>query len=74
LDRGSVDAARAALRVAATFAPVQRIQVQRIYDAFGPRRSMWRTGCPLIERYTICEKILALCRNELDFLAGDDKT
>jgi L-fuconolactonase len=49
-------------------------QVKRIYDAFGPQRIMWGTDWPLIQRYTTYEKILALYRNELDFLTEDDRT
>ncbi len=47
--------------------------VHRIYDKFGPRRLMWGTDWPLVERYCSYSKALALVRDELKFLNAEDK-
>ncbi len=48
-------------------------QVHRLYDAFGPRRLMWGTDWPEVERYCGYAKALALYRDELKFFNDDDR-
>ena len=48
-------------------------QVKKLYDAFGPRRLMWGTDWPLVERACGYAKALAMVRDELRFLNDDDK-
>ena len=48
-------------------------QVKKLYDAFGPRRLMWGTDWPLVERHCGYAKALALVRDELPFLNAEDK-
>ncbi len=48
-------------------------QVQKLYDAFGPRRLMWGTDWPLVERNCGYAKALALVRDEMGFLNAEDK-
>ncbi len=47
--------------------------VRRIYDKFGPRRLMWASDWPMVEKYCGYAKALALVRDELKFLNDDDK-
>jgi predicted TIM-barrel fold metal-dependent hydrolase len=49
-------------------------QVKRLYDVFGPRRLMWGTDWPLVERHCGYAKALALVRDEMRFLSDDDKS
>jgi predicted TIM-barrel fold metal-dependent hydrolase len=47
--------------------------IQRLYDAFGPRRLMWGSDSPyqlITETY---EDSISLVRDRLSFLSGDDK-
>ena len=48
-------------------------QVQRLHQAFGPRRLMWGTDWPLVENHCGYGKALALVRDEMDFLNAEDK-
>jgi len=48
-------------------------QVKKVYDAFGPRRLMWGTDWPLVERACGYAKALALVRDEMPFLNDEDK-
>ena len=48
-------------------------QVKRLYDAFGPRRLMWGTDWPGVERYCGYAKALALVRDEMSFLNDEDR-
>jgi len=48
-------------------------QVKRLYDAFGPRRLMWGTDWPGVERYCGYAKALALVRDDMSFLNGEDR-
>jgi predicted TIM-barrel fold metal-dependent hydrolase len=48
-------------------------QVKRVYDAFGPKRLMWGTDWPGVEKYCGYAKALALYREELGFLTADDR-
>ena len=49
-------------------------QVQRLYDAFGPKRLMWGTDWPLVEKHCGYGKALALVRDEMKFLSEEDKS
>lgn len=49
-------------------------QVKRLYDVFGPRRLMWGTDWPLVERHCGYAKALALVRDEMKFLNEEDKS
>ncbi len=48
-------------------------QLKKLYDAFGPRRLMWGTDWPLVERHCGYAKALAMVREELKFLNDEDK-
>ena len=48
-------------------------QVKRLYDAFGPRRLIWGTDWPVVERACSYAKALAIVRDELSFLTAEDK-
>lgn len=45
--------------------------VKRVYDAFGPKRLMWGTDWPMVEKYCGYAKAVALYRDVLDFPAED---
>jgi predicted TIM-barrel fold metal-dependent hydrolase len=45
--------------------------VKRVCDAFGPKRVMWGTDWPMVEKYCSYAKALALYRDVLDFPAED---
>ncbi len=47
--------------------------IRRLYDAFGPRRLMWGTDCPYQVARHGYEDSLALVRDRLPFLSGEDK-
>jgi L-fuconolactonase len=49
-------------------------QVKRLYDVFGPRRLMWGTDWPLVEKYCGYAKALAVVRDEMKFLSAEDKS
>jgi L-fuconolactonase len=49
-------------------------QVKRLYDTFGPRRLMWGTDWPLVERHCGYAKALAMVRDEMKFLNEEDKS
>jgi predicted TIM-barrel fold metal-dependent hydrolase len=49
-------------------------QVKRLYDAFGPRRLMWGTDWPVVERFCGYVKALAVVRDEMKFLTAEDKS
>ena len=53
--------------------PDSQEQVRKVYDAFGPRRLMWGTDWPLVERYCGYARALALVRDEMKFLNVEDK-
>ena len=53
--------------------PDSQVQVKRLYDAFGPRRLMWGTDWPLVENHCGYARALALVRDEMKFLSGEDK-
>jgi len=48
-------------------------QVKRVYDAFGPKRLMWGTDWPLVEKHCGYAKALALYRDVLDFFTAEDR-
>ena len=48
-------------------------QVKRVYDAFGPRRVMWGSDWPLVERYCGYARALALYRDEIGFFTAEDR-
>jgi predicted TIM-barrel fold metal-dependent hydrolase len=48
-------------------------QVKKVYDAFGPRRVMWGTDWPLVERACGYAKALAIVRDEMKFFNDEDK-
>jgi len=47
-------------------------QVKRLYDAFGPRRLMWGTDWPMVERHATYGQALSVVRDEMKFLNEDD--
>jgi len=49
-------------------------QVKRLYDVFGPRRLMWGTDWPMVEKHCGYAKALAVVRDEMKFLNEEDKT
>ena len=49
-------------------------QVHQLYDAFGPRRLMWGTDWPLVERQCGYAGALKIVRDELKFLNDEDKS
>ena len=53
--------------------PDSQEQVRKIYDIFGPRRLMWGTDWPLVERHCGYARALALVRDEMKFLSEEDK-
>jgi len=48
-------------------------QVKRLYDNFGPRRLMWGTDWPIVNRHASYTQALSLVRDDMDFLNRDDK-
>jgi predicted TIM-barrel fold metal-dependent hydrolase len=48
-------------------------QVHRVYDAFGPRRLLWGSDWPLVERYCSYARALALYRDEIGFFTAEDR-
>ena len=48
-------------------------QVKRLYDNFGPRRLMWGTDWPIVNRHASYTQALSLVRDDMDFLNSDDK-
>jgi predicted TIM-barrel fold metal-dependent hydrolase len=48
-------------------------QVKKVYDAFGPRRLMWGTDWPLVERHCGYARALAVVRDEMKFWNDEDK-
>jgi L-fuconolactonase len=46
--------------------------VKRLYDAFGPRRLMWGTDWPIIEKWSTYDKALTSVRDEMKFLNAED--
>jgi predicted TIM-barrel fold metal-dependent hydrolase len=48
-------------------------QVHRLYDAFGPRRLMWGTDWPGVEKFCGYAKALALYRDEIQFFTAEDR-
>jgi len=48
-------------------------QVKRLYDVFGPRRLMWGTDWPMVEKHCGYAKALAVVRDEMKFLSAEDK-
>jgi len=49
-------------------------QVKRLYDVFGPRRLMWGTDWPMVEKHCGYAKALAVVRDEMKFLSEEDKS
>jgi predicted TIM-barrel fold metal-dependent hydrolase len=47
--------------------------VKRIYDAFGPKRLMWGTDWPLVEKHCGYAKALTLYREEIEFFTAEDR-
>jgi L-fuconolactonase len=47
--------------------------VKRLYDRFGPRRLMWGTDWPVVERFCGYARALAVVRDEMKFLNEDDR-
>ncbi len=48
-------------------------QVKKVYDAFGPQRTMWGTDWPVSKPKIEYVKTLELVRDEMDFFNDDDK-
>jgi L-fuconolactonase len=48
-------------------------QVKRLYDRLGPKRLMWGTDWPMVEKYCGYAKALALYRDELAFFTEADR-
>jgi L-fuconolactonase len=48
-------------------------QVKKIYDAFGPRRLMWGTDWPVVERFCGYARALSVVRDEMKFLDDEDR-
>jgi predicted TIM-barrel fold metal-dependent hydrolase len=48
-------------------------QVKRLSDAFGPRRLMWGTDWPLVEKYCGYAKALALYRDEIKGWTAEER-
>ena len=46
---------------------------KRIFDAFGPRRLMWGTNFPGVERQTGYKPALEMFQEHIDWLAGEDR-
>ncbi len=46
---------------------------QRVLDAWGARRCMWGSNYPLIPETVSYDQVLAIVRDELPFLTGEDK-
>ncbi len=53
--------------------PDSQEQVKKLYDVFGPRRLMWGTDWPLVERHCGYARALALVRDEMKFLNDEDR-
>ncbi len=49
------------------------LQVKRLYDAFGPKRLMWGSDWPLVEKYCSYAQAVALYRDHLSFLNANDR-
>jgi L-fuconolactonase len=49
------------------------LQVKRLYDAFGPKRLMWGSDWPLVEKYCSYAQAVALYRDGLSFLNTNDR-
>jgi predicted TIM-barrel fold metal-dependent hydrolase len=47
--------------------------VKRVYDAFGPKRLLYGSDWPGVEKYAPYGKTIALVRDELAFLNADDR-
>jgi predicted TIM-barrel fold metal-dependent hydrolase len=47
--------------------------VRRVYDAFGPRRIMWGSDWPVVEKYCGYARALALYRDEIAFFTAEDR-
>jgi predicted TIM-barrel fold metal-dependent hydrolase len=48
--------------------------IRRVFDAFGPRRLMWASDCPYqVQPPHTYRASIALVRDHLDFLSGDDR-
>ena len=47
--------------------------VQRLHDAFGPKRLMWATDWPISKRHASYAQTLAIVRDSMTFLNRDDK-
>jgi L-fuconolactonase len=48
-------------------------QVKKLHDRFGPRRLMWATDWPVVERFCGYGKALSVVRDEMKFLDDDDR-
>ncbi len=48
-------------------------QIQKLYDAFGPRRLMWGSDWPAVETFCGYAKALSLYRDEIKFFNDDDR-
>jgi predicted TIM-barrel fold metal-dependent hydrolase len=48
-------------------------QVKRLYDSFGPRRLMWGTDWPMVNRHASYTQALSVVRSEMAFLNREDK-
>jgi predicted TIM-barrel fold metal-dependent hydrolase len=48
-------------------------QVKRLYDKFGPKRLMWGTDWPMVEKHCGYAKAVALYRDELSFFTAEDR-
>jgi predicted TIM-barrel fold metal-dependent hydrolase len=48
--------------------------VKRLHGKFGPRRLMWATDWPIVERVSSYGKALTVVRDEMKFLNDEDKS
>ena len=49
-------------------------QVKKLYDAFGPRRLMWATDWPIVNRNSSYSQALGVVRDEMNFFTAEDKS
>jgi predicted TIM-barrel fold metal-dependent hydrolase len=47
--------------------------VERVYQAFGPKRIMWSTDWPVCLGHTTYARTLAVVRDEMPFIAAEDR-
>jgi L-fuconolactonase len=50
-----------------------QVLAKRVYDRFGPRRLLFGTDWPIVERFCGYAKALAMVQTEMKFLSADDR-